>query len=104
MKLSEIVTAAPALQKLIMQDVPIRLAYALAQLINKCNPQLDFYGREIVKIGNEENDRRQELLNLELEEFDKHDPIVIPLGINISLSAADIKCLEPLVIFKDQER
>lgn len=98
MTLSEIVTAAPALQKLIMQDVPIKFAYALAQLINKCNPQLDFYGREIVK--SEDSDRRQELLDLVLEEFDGYEPLVLPLDINVNLSAADIKCLEPLVRFE----
>ena len=62
MKLNTIVNAGPSLQKLILQDVPIKTAYALAMLIDKLNPHLSFYGTEIVKCnGNAE--RIEELAN-----------------------------------------
>lgn len=98
MKLNTIVNAGPSLQKLILQDVPIKTAYALAMLIDKLNPHLSFYGTEIVKCnGNAE--RIEELANLDVPDLENVQKISLPLIGSVTLSAADIKRLEPFVNF-----
>ena len=102
MKLNTIVNAGPSLQKLILQDVPIKTAYALAMLIDKLNPHLSFYGNEITKrYGNTE--RMEELANLDIPDLENIQKIPFSLAGSITLSAADIKRLEPFVDFVDVE-
>ncbi len=98
MKLKTIVNASPSLQKLILQDVPIQTAYALAMLIDKLNPHLSFYGTEVSKrYGSAE--RMEELENLDIPEMENVQKISMPLIGSVTLSAADIKRLEPFVNF-----
>lgn len=105
MKLSEIVYAAPPLQKLTVQDVPLRIAYNVAQLVTCCNEQLRFYGQQIERINAMDNaddaeKQRFALMNIDADGFDDHTPLRLPLSLPITLSAADVKCLEPLILFE----
>ena len=103
MKLSDIVMARPALQKLIMQDMPIKLAFETAKIITACNPHLEFYGAEMQKTAMLPDELREtkqaELLELDVEELGSFKPLQIPLSLPLQLSAADIKRLEPLACF-----
>lgn len=93
MKLFEIAVAARPLQKLIGQDLPLRNAYQLAMLVSQLNPSLEFYGEQLM-LG-----RRKD----ELDDIDADagpiSKVVLPLNLDISLSAGDVKCLEPFVEF-----
>lgn len=105
MKLSEIVYAAPSLQKLTMQDMPLRYACDVAALVTRCNAQLRFYGQQMERISAMDNvddaeTQRAALLNLDADGFEDYAPLRLPLCLPITLSAADVKCLEPLIVFE----
>ena len=105
MKLSEIVYAAPALQKLTMQGMPLRMAYNVAQLVTRCNELLRFYGQQMERIGQMDNadsaeTQRAALMNIDADGFDEYEPLRLPLSLPITLSAADVKRLEPLIVFE----
>lgn len=98
MKLIELISAARPLQKLIMQDVPLRTAYDLMQITEEVNPHLQFYDREVLKSG-EDIKRIEELQNLEIDcEF---KAVEISKDTDICLSASDVKLLQPIVIFTE---
>lgn len=98
MQLSEIVSAAPALQKLILQELPLPIAWRLSKLIGLCNPALEFFGVERMKCR--DNDDMSRLLAMEID-TPGLDKISIPLRDNITLSAADVKSLEPFVKWEE---
>lgn len=105
MKLSEIVYAAPSLQKLTVQDMPLQFACDVAALVTRCNAQLRFYGQQMERIERMDNasdveSQRAALLNLDADGFDEYAPLRLPLNLPITLSAADVKCLEPLIVFE----
>lgn len=97
MKLYDIVLAADPLQKLVNQDLPIRQAYQVAMLATRVNPHLSFYGAQLAQ-GKD----AQELGAFDVSDFDAGTPIVLPLSLDLRLSAADIKRLEPFVSFTDE--
>ena len=101
MKLGQIVAASPALQKLIYQDLPLNKAYDLCKLVDQLNPQLVFFERELCKLGPEDA-RRMELLEFDVPELYQLQKIRLCLSDNIRLSVADIKSLEPFVIFGEE--
>lgn len=96
MRLYDIVLAAQPLQKLVNQDLPIRQAYKVAMLATRVNPHLEFYGAELAK-GKDE----QALNDFDVPDFDAAEPITLDLSLDLRLSAADIKRLEPFVTFTD---
>lgn len=96
MRLYDIVLAAQPLQKLVNQDLPLRQAYKVAMLATRVNPHLEFYGAELAK-GKFED----ELNEFDVSDFDAVQPIELSLGLDLKLSAADIKRLEPFVTFMD---
>lgn len=96
MRLYDIVLAAQPLQKLVSQDLPLREAYKVAMLATRVNPHLEFYGAELAK-GKFED----ELNDFDVSDFDTVEPIQLSLGLDLKLSAADIKRLEPFVTFTD---
>lgn len=96
MKLYDIVLAAQPLQKLVNQDLPLREAYKVAMLATRVNPHLEFYGAELAK-GKFEDD----LNDFDVSDFDTVEPIELSLALDLKLSAADIKRLEPFVTFTD---
>lgn len=101
MKLETIVQAAHPLQKLILQDMPLHTAYKLSKLIGKLNPLLEFYGAEMAK--QPEEDKRHELLELDIEGFEDFCRLHIAPDLPLVLSAADIKCLEPFINFEKDD-
>lgn len=96
MRLYDVVLAAQPLQKLVNQDLPLRAAYKVAMLATRVNPHLEFYGAELAK-GKFED----ELNEFDVSDFDTVEPIKLSLGLDLKLSAADIKRLEPFVTFTD---
>ncbi len=97
MKLIDLVNASASLQKLITQDLPLKTAYQVVLLVDRCNPHLVFYGNEIRKCKTEE--QVDELNSMDVpEDFGR---ITIPLTTDIRLSAADVKCLEPFIDWGD---
>ena len=101
MKLGQIVAASLALQKLIYQDLPLNKAYELCKLVDKLNPQLVFFERELCKLGPEDA-RRMELLEFNVPELDGLQKIQLCCSDSIRLSVADLKNLEPFVIFTEE--
>ena len=103
MKLQSIVIAAPSIQKLIDQDMPLRTAWELTRLLDTCNPVLEFYGAELAKMEDaaDREARHRSLCELELPDFDKFKRVRLPLEMPLTLSAADVKRLEPFVDFKE---
>ena len=51
MKLIEIVNARGALQKLVVQDLPLRTAFRVVEVVEKCNRHLRFFSQERQKLG-----------------------------------------------------
>ena len=94
MKLYDIAIAAKPLQKLIEQDLPLRQAYELAILAKKLNPTLEFYGTQLAS-GRDQNELNA--LDVELPELPR---ITLPLDLDIKLSAGDVNCLAPFILFE----
>lgn len=98
MKLSEIVDASPGLQKLILQDLPLRAALDIMRLTERVNPFLRFFGEEEIKAGGAA-ERMAELRELEIHEFDNISKIPLPISDGIRLSPSDVKHLAPFIDF-----
>lgn len=97
MRMIELASASEAFKKLIVQDMPMKQAYSIVLLVDRCNPHLSFYGNEILKRRTAE--QIEELNNMRVEGFDDFEKIKITLSDDIKLSASDIKCLEPFIDF-----
>lgn len=104
MQLINIVNARFALQKLIAQDLPLRKAYELVGLVEKCNRHLAFFSQMRQTLGAEpDKDKLRELEAFEVDDLDDALPIEISNTENLRLSAADLKVLEPFVRFSFEE-
>ncbi len=99
MKLINIVNARGALQKLVAQDLPLKTAFEIVELVDKCNRHLQFFSQERQKLGALPDEQKL----AELESFDVPDldnlPIEIVADDSLRLSAADVKALGPFVRF-----
>lgn len=103
MKLIEIVNARTSLQKLIAQDLPLRLAYRLTKLTEAINFHLSFYGSERMKLGeNPDPEKLRELEEMEITDIPQ-TKLCIPIRDGLVLSAADVKMLEPFIEFYEEE-
>ena len=99
MKLIDLVNARDSLQKLVVQDLPIRTAYELMKLTDEANRHLTFYGQELGKFDPERDlDRLEELNSIEID-VGGSERIRISLDGDLRLSAGDVKMLTPLVDF-----
>lgn len=78
MKIKDLIKAKSALCKLVSQDVPVYWAIRIAKLADIADPYL--------------NDKSPER-EVEIA------PIVLPMGLGIMLSAADVKALSQIVVF-----
>lgn len=104
MKLIELVNARYALQKLVAQDLPIRLAYRLMTLTESCNRYLNFYGQEVDKLGEDPDPQRlKELQDFEITDLNE-TKLRLPVMDGLMLSASDVKALEPLIEFFEEEQ
>lgn len=100
MKLYEIVNAAPGLQKLILQDLPLRTSFDLMRLAERVNPLLKFFGDEEVK-AHGEPEKMDELRALDVDGFEDFFRIPIPLDADIRLSPSDVRNLSIFCDFKE---
>lgn len=78
MKIKDLIKAKSALCKLVSQDVPIYWAIRIAKLVDAVDPYLNGKSPE----------REVEIA-----------PIMLPMGLGIMLSAADVKALSQIVVF-----
>lgn len=100
MTIGDVVIAVPAIQKLILQDLPLPTAWKLSKLIGIVNPVLDFYNAKREQCSDEQ--AAMELLALDIsDQFDGFTPVEVPLIENIQLSAADVAAAELFVLFKE---
>ena len=81
------------------------MAYNVAQLVTRCNEQLRFYGQQMerirrIKSAEDAEQQRAALMNIDADGFDEYEPLRLPLSLPITLSAADVKFLEPLIAFE----
>lgn len=97
--LKQLVTAQPAMQKLILQDLPLKKALRLMHLVEAANVHLKFFTIELTKCG----DDAARIAELEVLELDDVEPIDLPVNDNLRLSAADIKNLEGIIEFIESE-
>lgn len=99
MKLINIVNARGALQKLVAQDLPLRTAFEVVELVEKCNRHLGFFSQMRQKLGALPDEKKlSELENFEVTDLDRLR-IEIRADDSLRLSAADVKVLEPFVRF-----
>mgnify|MGYP004716677793 FL=1 len=100
MTIGDVVIAVPAIQKLIIQDLPLPAAWRLSRLIGIVNPLLDFYNAEREKCKDEQ--AAMDLLALDIsEQFEGYSPVCIPLDECLRLSAADVKATELFVAYTE---
>ena len=103
MKLIDIVNARGSLQKLISQDLPLRLAYRLTRLTDAINFHLNFYGTERMKLGeNPDQEKLRELEEMEISDIPQ-TKLSLPIRDGLVLSATDVKMLEPFIEFYEEE-
>lgn len=103
MKLITIVNARLALQKLVEQPLPLRTAWKVMQLTERCNIHLQFYGDRLQRLGPEpEMEKVRDLREMEISDLDALVRIPLALDSDIKLSASDMKNLEPFVEFKEE--
>lgn len=114
MKIGEIVTALPVLQKLADEKLTLKTLYQLNHLMSMLETEIDFYNKERLKIVEElgrnvegatwevpkENmaeftDRMGELTNFEVDAEIK--PVKLPTSENIQMSYNDIKALSGFI-------
>ncbi len=102
MKLIEIVDARNSLQKLIGQDLPLRVAYRLVKLTDAINFHLGFYGSEMAKLGADPDPtKKKELEEMEITDL-YHEKLRLPIRDGLVLSASDVKMLEPFIEFYEE--
>lgn len=98
MEMRTLVQAAPGLQKLIWQELPIGKAYQLSTQIDHINAALEFYGREMAK--NPDAEKLEKLLCFDVG-FNELVPIKLSTKLPLKLSAAEVKQIAPFVIFEE---
>lgn len=115
MKMSELISAAPALRKLASQDLPLRTAYAVSRVVKQTQEHLAFYDQKhneaVEKYYDEQEEGQwkpkspetaaafkteiEELLELELDIGEIKKPIIsIDCDDGLTLSANDLVALD----------
>lgn len=98
MEMRTLVQAAPGLQKLIWQELPIDKAYQLSCQIDHINKALEFYGREMAK--NPAGEKLERLLSYDVG-FENLEPVRLSVALPLRLSAAEVKQVAPFVVFEE---
>ena len=98
MEMRTLVQAAPGLQKLIWQELPIDKAFKLSQQIDHINRALEFYGREMAK--NPDAEKIEKLLSYDVG-FADLEPMRLSVALPLKLSAAEVKQVAPFVVFEE---
>lgn len=114
MKMGQIITAVPALQRLADEKLTLKTLYKVNRLLSSLDKEISFYNQERIKLieslGNnvqgdkwaiaqdkqaEYQERMTELMNLEIET--EISPVMLPTSESIQMSYNDIKALEGFV-------
>jgi len=123
MKLSQIVAAVPALNKLSLSELPLRDAYRLSKLLSAIQPDLDFFNNKrlgiLDRLGKKASDGNYEVPPQNMEAFksemDELGGIESQAGIaaiklplcetkEIRLAANDITLLEPFIEWAEAQQ
>ena len=102
MKLIEIVNARDPLQRIVEQELPLRVAYRLLKVTEAIKFHLHFYYGELIKLGEDPDpEKLKELENMEITDL-HHEKLRVPIMEGLVLSAADVKMLEPFIEFYEE--
>ena len=121
MKMQKLVEASPAIRKLAGKELPLKVSYDLSRLIRKMDEHLSFYDeafRNMLQEYCEEreggfypkdadahrilSEKHRELLELEAD-MGEFQPVALPEGLDIDITAADLIAMEPFIIITMQE-
>lgn len=101
MKLKDSVYARDPLQKLVMQDLPIKEAYSLKKTTDFINANINFFYERLAALGEDPDENRvNELYAFEVPDLEK---VEISMIDGLKLSASDVALLEPFITFKAVE-
>ena len=109
MTYERIVGAVPTFQKLVMQDLPLPVAYRLSKLVRAVNEELAFFQSESGKIRERHEDPNSPAIAREMEALLALDveweapPVRIEIDDKLRLSCADIDALDGFVEFYEKE-
>ena len=102
MKLIEIVKARDPLQRIVEQELPLRVAYRLLKVTEAIKFHLHFYYGELIKLGEDPDpEKLKELNDMEITDL-HHARLRVPIMEGLVLSAADVKMLEPFIEFYEE--
>lgn len=102
MKLIEIVEAREPLQKLVEQELPLRVAYRLLKVTEEIKIHLHFYSGELIKLGEyPDPEKLKELKEMEITDL-HHARLRVPIMDGIVLSVDEMKKLEPFIEFYEE--
>lgn len=104
-----IIAAVPAFQKLVVQDLPLPVAYKLSKIVKSVNDEIQFFTEQQAAIVKRHEDPHspkiveevEELLDLEIE-WDKK-PLRVEITEGLHLSCADVDALDGFIEFVEKE-
>ena len=113
LELKTFVNSVQPLSDLAKQKLPLKCAYRLRKIIEAVNNELDFFAQERAKIleeagdwntatitqKNEINGKIEKLLAFEVEFFE--EPLVLPMDIDVNMSASDLELVKDFIQIKD---
>lgn len=109
MKYKRILAVVPAFQKLVMQDLPLPIAYKLSKMVKAVNEELTFFQSESAKIRERHEDPYSPAINREMDDLLALDvewnvpPVRIELDDKLRLSCADVDALDGFIEFVEKE-
>ena len=114
LELKTFVNATMALTNLAKQRLPLKYAYKLRKIIEAVNDELAFFAEERAKIigkvewdkatldeKNKINDQIEKLLAFEVNWMEV--PMMLPMDLNIEMSASDLELMKDFVQIKEEE-
>ena len=113
LELRTFINSVNVLSKLARQDLPLRLAYKLRKIIEAVNKELEFFSEQRNKLmeGIEWENATLEEKNLANEKIEKllafeveweTEPLVLPIDIEINLSASDLELAKEFIQIKEE--
>ena len=105
----KLIGAVPAFQRLVIQELPLPVAYKLSKMVKAVNEETKFFGEKHAAIMRRHEDPHspkiveevEELLDLEIE-WDKK-PLRVEITEGLHLSCADVDALDGFIEFVEKE-
>lgn len=105
----KLIGAVPAFQRIVIQELPLPVAYKLSKMVKAVNEETKFFGEKHAAIMKHHEDPHspgiarevEELLDLEIEWDCK--PLRVEITDNLHLSCSDIDSLEGFIEFVEKE-